>query len=486
MDFLPLSSDGLIYTSPIVGNKKERKAKRYAKGQKKRKIMLASNATSAEQKHAIFDGILAELTDNGLTFGDLMLYVFNPIYKQGETRWQGFFRNRGLATSILGFWVAPENGETAREEVTEWAGDFVADLAQEAARNVTSSKYLQTGSGTVDAEYVDGFSIPKLHAYLQTHTRIVMKIFDALATSTRNLRKDLPSRIVKRATIVTSAALALLGEFSHKNNFSRRIMVLYLYAAGAQRQTILVMAHLGISESYQNLTHKPRFTILRRSRRVDPEDPIPSTPPSTPSLHAHVYTPPNPELLTAKIENLRAIRLGTLHQLSGAMRDMAQGVAATGLYAASYDNINMVFRAAEQVVGKTDSQENGTCSTIWPLWKATLEEMSINDLNSAFGAAAPLSIDDILLSAPELQLMDKCLRHCILRIIVEHGGEKFERFRDELNESLPVTPEQIDLHKTPLHPLPAWNIDESTIIGNAEVVEAIHAELGVKGLAHWN
>jgi hypothetical protein len=112
--------------------------------------------------------------------------------------------------------------------------------------------------------------------------------------------------------------------------------------------------------------------------------------------------------------------------------------------------------------------------------------MSINDLNSAFGAAAPLSIDDILLSAPELQLMDKCLRHCILRIIVEHGGEKFERFHDELNKSLPVTPEQIDLHKTPLHPLPAWNIDESTIIGNAEVVEAIHTELGVKGLAHWN
>lgn len=35
------------------------------------------------------------------------------------------------------------------------------------------------------------------------------------------------------------------------------------------------------------------------------------------------------------------------------MRDMACAVAATGLYAASYDNINMVFRAAEQVLGKT-------------------------------------------------------------------------------------------------------------------------------------
>ncbi|KAJ6548938.1 hypothetical protein B0H19DRAFT_1265721 [Mycena capillaripes] len=161
-------------------------------------------------------------------------------------------------------------------------------------------------------------------------------------------------------------------------------------------------------------------------------------------------------------------------------------MAATGLYATSYDNINMVFRAAEQLVGKNDSQENGTCATIWPLWKAVLEDMSINKLNKAFASTVPLSIKDILLSAPELKLMDQCLRPCILRIIVEHGGEKFQRFRDALNKSLPVTPEQIELHQTPLHPTPAWNIDQSTIIGNDEVVDAIHTELQVKRLSHWN
>ncbi|KAJ6618398.1 hypothetical protein B0H10DRAFT_1795323 [Mycena sp. CBHHK59/15] len=454
----PLSSDGLIYTSPIVGSKAERKSKSYAKGQKKRQATLANRVVSAEeQKHAVFDGILHQLTDNGLTFGDLMLYVFNPIYKQGETRWQGFFRSRGLATSILGFWVAPENSQTAREEVTEWAGDFVANLAQEAAQDITSSKYLQSAEAVVDGKFVDTFSMTTLHTYLQKHAKTVMKVLDSFATSARNLRKDISSRVSKRATIVTSAALALLGEYSHKNNFSRRIMALYLYAAGAQRQTISVMAHLGISESYQNLTRKPRFTITRRTKT----------------------------LLAAQIEGLRTIRLGTLRQLSSAMRDMARSVAATGLYAASYDNINMVFQASEQVVGKNDSQENGTCATIWPLWKAVLEDMSINELNTAFGAAAPLSIKDILLSAPELQLMDKCLRHCILRIIIEHGGEKFERFRDALNKALPVTPEQIEVHQTPLHPVPAWNIDQSTIIGNDEFVDTFHTELRVKGLSHW-
>ncbi|KAJ6611846.1 hypothetical protein B0H10DRAFT_2165690 [Mycena sp. CBHHK59/15] len=393
--------------------------------------------------------VLCDLGDNGLTFGDLMLYVFNPIYKQREIRWNGFFRKRGLATSILGFWVSPENSETAREEVTQWAGDFVANLAQDAAPDITSSKHLQTGDTAVNGEYDDSFSITKLHTYLQQHAKTAMKVFTAFATSARNLRKDLPSRILKRATIVTSAALALLGEYSHMNKFSRRIMGLYLYAAGAQRQTISVMAHLGISESYQNLTRKP----------------VPPRPPSF-CLTAHP--------------------LGTLRQLSGSMLDLTRAVAATRLYAASYDNINMVFRAAEQLVGKNDSQENGTCSTIWPLWKAVLEDMSIDELNRAFGTAAPLSIKDVLLSAPELALMDKCLKHCILRIIVEQGGEKFQRFRDALNESLPITPDRIELHQTPLHPTPAWNIDQSTIIGNDKVVDAIHTELRVKGLSHWS
>ncbi|KAJ7807573.1 hypothetical protein B0H14DRAFT_3091231 [Mycena olivaceomarginata] len=404
-------NDGLIYTSPIVGTRAERKAKSYSKGQKKKET-LAKRALSAEdQKHAVFDGVLHELADNGFTFGDLMLY---------GTRWNGFFRKRGLATSILGFWVAPENSETAREEVTEWAGDFVANLAQDAARDITASKYLQTGERAVNGEFVDSFSITKLHKYLHQHAKTAMKVFSAFATSARNLRKDLPARVLKRATIVTSAALALLGEYSHKNNFSRRIMGLYLCCRSG--------------------------CTITADATID-------------AVHfVSAYVPPD-------------------SSLSDSMRDMARSVAATGLYAASYDNINMVFRAAEQLVGKmyeveirSDSQENGTCSTIWPLWKAALEDMSIDELNKAFGTAAPLSIKDILLSAPELELMDKCLKHCIL----------------PADESLPVTADQIELHQTPLHPTPAWNIDQSTIIGNDEVVDAIHTELGVKGKSHWS
>jgi hypothetical protein len=107
--------------------------------------------------------------------------------------------------------------------------------------------------------------------------------------------------------------------------------------------------------------------------------------------------------------------------------------------------------------------------------------MHVSDLEKAFDKAPPLLVEDVLLSDVETSLLDKCLLHCILRIVVKHGGAKFAKFQKDLDKSQPGTDDRIDIHKTPLHPLPGMNIDESTIVGNAEVVEAILKELGLLG-----
>ncbi|KAJ7868794.1 hypothetical protein B0H14DRAFT_3084033 [Mycena olivaceomarginata] len=384
----------------------------------------ASAASAEERKAAVFEEVLETLSSNGLSFSQLMLYVFDPVYKQGVVRWNEFFKHQGLATQVLNLWVSNQNSPSARQEVGTWAEDYVAEAMRDEAQGITESKKLQTADTAIDNDYVTNFSMLSMGTYFQTAARISMKVLAAFATSPRNLKSGLVQRAGKHFTIITAAALSLLGEFSHKNNFSRRIMGLYLYATGAQRQTISVMSHLGISESYQNLIHSSELSSPACSKSS-----------------------------ASQCEASRGLPL------------------QTGLFAASYDNINLVFRAAEQIMGRTDSQENGTCTTIFPLWKA---------------APPPLSIDDILLTATESELMDKCLRHCILRIIVEHGGEHFKRFCDDVQNAQPVTAEKIELHRTQLHPLPAWNIDESTIIGNAEVADAIYTELQVKGLSHWN
>ena len=113
--------------------------------------------------------------------------------------------------------------------------------------------------------------------------------------------------------------LALLGEYSHANNWAKKAIGLYLYSTGSQRQPISVVSHLGLSESYTSITGSERKAKRKNRASTKPE-----------------YT-----------------RGGSLRQLSKSMVDMARVVASQGLFGTSYDNINMVFGAAEQLVGRT-------------------------------------------------------------------------------------------------------------------------------------
>jgi hypothetical protein len=55
-------------------------------------------------------------------------------------------------------------------------------------------------------------------------------------------------------------------------------------------------------------------------------------------------------------------QLGTLERLSASMRRLTQHVAATRQTLLIYDNINMVWKVAEQVIGRTG--ESSTSITI--------------------------------------------------------------------------------------------------------------------------
>jgi hypothetical protein len=132
-----------------------------------------------------------------------------------------------------------------------------------------------------------------------------------------------------------------------------------------------------------------------------------------------------------------------------------------------------------------DAQENGTCATVWPLFKASLADLQVSDLSSSFDHAPPLALTDILLNSDESEDLYQNLHHCILRIIMAHGGESFMKFDKDLEQTALWTPYKIDLHQTSLHPLPAFDIDESTIVGGADVIEAIFNVLQVKKVVNW-
>lgn len=115
---------------------------------------------------------------------------------------------------------------------------------------------------------------------------------------------------------------------------------LYLYASGAQRQTITVLSTLGLSESYTNIITKNK----RRSKSIkqSPHDPvIPNLEFGNTTFKKDPNASPSHSLYT-----------GTLHHLSDSLRTQTRAIAATGLYSVVYDNINMMFRSAEQIIGR--------------------------------------------------------------------------------------------------------------------------------------
>lgn len=110
------------------------------------------------------------------------------------------------------------------------------------------------------------------------------------------------------------------------------MIALYLYATGAQRQTISVLSTLGLSESYSNIISRN----VRR-KRVKKAGTVTELP-----LEAEVDTSSKPSVSLT----------GTLPQLSEAMRARAREVASSGLFASVYDNINYQFKNSEQVIGR--------------------------------------------------------------------------------------------------------------------------------------
>jgi hypothetical protein len=130
-----------------------------------------------------------------------MLYAFDPIHKQGTTRWDGFFKESGLAARILNFWVSNKNSATAREEVGTWAEDYVAARIHAEAKAVTASKMLQTTGIRVDNEYVMGFSMVKVGERIASVARTTTRMLNVFATSVQNLKTNVPQRIAKRFTV---------------------------------------------------------------------------------------------------------------------------------------------------------------------------------------------------------------------------------------------------------------------------------------------
>lgn len=353
-----LETPGPYLSSIIRGTRQERAAHRRRKAHKKHRETLAQQRQEAdkeaqEHRKKDLDAVLDCLRSKGLRFFDLMEYVFNYSNGRGDIRWHDFFIHEGAATRILELWASSRNAQGARQEVVNWAIEYTTHTVAREARTVTKSKELQTIGKKINQKIITSFSFSDMHDLLQDEMApVAMTIFRAFSTSRhahkhteqRKEKTSVVSRVVYPISVlkmsqcamsdqvVTSAALSCLGEYSHANNLAKRVIGLYLYATGAQRQSIHVLSTLGLSESYSNLITRNIYRKRKTAKNAKDSEQAAA------------------EGSDSDSEQVR--RTGTLHQLSESMREKTQELAATGLFGVVYDNINIDLRNAEQIVGR--------------------------------------------------------------------------------------------------------------------------------------
>ena len=219
-----LPSSGPIPSDPIIGDKESRLKIKRQKSQQARAKTLAlrkedtlsrerlTEAHAAEEqelaadqevvrKRMVFISVLETLTANHLTFGELMSFVFNPVYKQGHQRWNGFFKKPRTASSILGFWVSKKNSKSAWQEVHDWAIDYVAHEVRSEARTITQSGWLQSRGKPLSAQYFFDFDLKKIYERLREVAQMATQIFEVFSTPAKHMKVCSPARQAKRLNV---------------------------------------------------------------------------------------------------------------------------------------------------------------------------------------------------------------------------------------------------------------------------------------------
>ncbi|KAL1749781.1 hypothetical protein FB107DRAFT_294881 [Schizophyllum commune] len=388
-----------------------------------------------ENGHAnapVLDELGNRLQHEKLNLADLLERAFDPAVKHThDWTWRHFFQHRQVVHRVFGHWASPRMSKSVRETVREWVLTEMEHIAQKESDAIINSGELRKTGKAVDENYFLSYKPRELGARLRGLASGVYRVLATFSRAQQQLseqwrnRKDMIDVPLERQ-MITSAIGSLMLAASQRNTYTQSIMGTYFMATGAQRQHFSVLSGMGVTMGYSSIiSHGDKATTGRSP--------------------------------------------GTLGQLSDACRRTARSLASSRIFGVVYDNINMSVRIAEQIVGRKNAQENGTCATAFPLHNVTLD--------ANMKKAPPLTEKSLRLSEDEQKLFRKAMVHTILRIIVNYGGDGFTKHERALKASLPRSADAIDVHRTALHPLPAMEIDENKVTGNIEIIEAVMKEL---------
>lgn len=126
-----------------------------------------------------------------------------------------------------------------------------------------------------------------------------------------------------------------------------------------------------------------------------------------------------------------------------------------------------------------DTLENGTCATLFPLHGVSEGALDLSAAQNHFKGARTLQLSDLERTPLEADQHRQYMIYTVLRRIIKTGGDYFIRYSSHLKNRSPLSSKQVSLRKDPLYPLPAMEVDESSIVGQINVLNTIYQELKV-------
>ncbi|KAG9093040.1 hypothetical protein FS749_015194 [Ceratobasidium sp. UAMH 11750] len=396
----------------------------------------------------ILSSLTAELKQNSLDFGDLMVYAFDPTRTDvGRWRTDHFWHDSTKFDLLMRHWLSSRATESGVKHVQRFALENVVDRLEKEAKAITESSCLRLSTEAMLSHATDEFMLNTLAEDLKHYCPTACYVFHGFCTSRSQIKAQTATGKRRKDKIVSISLLSLLHEYNQFNNSFQSYSSLFLYGSGVGRQGISVISSYGNSTSYSKLIAKPIYQSLPGSG-------------------------------AGSVTVVLRRQPGLLYSLGAACRKFLRDVLAAHPFGIVYDNIDIHFKVAEQVIGKIDTLESGTCATAFKLFKANPQDMLVSDLMARFDRAPPLTLTDIQLSPDEAKLHRECIISTILRTIIHHAGPEFTKYLPLLNNNTPASSYKRELHHDRLHPLPTMHIDESTVKGNIEICTTIFKELG--------
>lgn len=230
-----LESNGPVWTLPIRGKGEAKKQNTRRKGQKQHKKTIeeqctrsaapswsaAQASTSGQQHHDIsshhifradpdpfplgedpeqhrsrLEETLEYLQRNGLTWGDLVLYISDPASKKGAERFTGMFDVPGRVEQVLTYWTSSRNSRTARKSIDQWVMSYITRRITYEGQKATQSGILQLRKMSIDEAFALNFSLTKLYDHLMrlcpTMTTLLREF--SMTTWQKNARTDMSMR----------------------------------------------------------------------------------------------------------------------------------------------------------------------------------------------------------------------------------------------------------------------------------------------------